>query len=106
LVVFLVVFYLCILITCFLHCFLFLGKFFFVNCFYTSVPIYLTVPFSMILLLFLLVLLFHSVRYVVTRGTLYFKARTKFYFGDCNDICSASFPKKLDFLYTSDFVVV
>jgi len=64
---------------------------FFINCFYTSVPIYLTVPLSMILLMFLFVLLFHPVRYVVTRGTLYFKARSKFYFGDCNAICSASF---------------
>jgi hypothetical protein len=62
--------------------------------------------FSIILLLFLHVLLFHSVRYAVTRGTIYFEARSKFYFGDCNVIYSVSLPKKLDSLYTSDFVVV
>lgn len=78
LVVFLFVCSLCLLIICFLHCFLFLRKLFFVNCFYTSGPIYLTIPFFSILLHFLLVLRFHSVRYVFTRGTLISRQEVNF----------------------------
>lgn len=100
----------CIFCVCnIFHTFPLLVRKCFLVVFHTSVLVYLSMPsfrWSFYFFLWFPLSFCLYVHHVSTGDTLYFKARSRFYFGDWNAVCYASLPKKLNSTYRSDLVVV